>query len=111
MFTLTGLILRPFGSAARGNVDLYAKIQGINANLWWEVVLLAFGLACLSVAITVRGSWRTTRLRHLKTAKCAAATKRKRGSRQAEIRCTDAAQSIFRPVPEIDTALICSPLH
>ncbi len=86
MFTLTGLILTPFGSATRGNVDLYAKIQGINASLRWEAVLLAFGLACFSVGVTVRGSWRRTRLRHVKTAKCAAATKRKCGSRQAEIR-------------------------
>lgn len=86
MFTLTGLIVTPFGIATRGNVDLFAKIQGINANLWWEAVLLAFGLACFRVAVTVRGSWRRTRPRHLKTAKCGAATERKRGSHQAEIR-------------------------
>lgn len=44
MFTLTGLILTLFGFATNGNAELYAKSLGINANLWWGLVLLAFGL-------------------------------------------------------------------
>ena len=44
MFTFTGLILTVFGFATRDNVALYAKSLGINANLWWGLVLLAFGL-------------------------------------------------------------------
>jgi hypothetical protein len=44
MFTLTGLILAVFGLATNGDADLYAKSLGINANLWWGLVLLAFGL-------------------------------------------------------------------
>jgi hypothetical protein len=44
MFTFTGLILSVFGFATRGNATLYAKSLGINANLWWGLVLLAFGL-------------------------------------------------------------------
>ena len=44
MFTLTGLILTLFGLATNGDVELYAKSLGINANLWWGLVLLAFGL-------------------------------------------------------------------
>ena len=44
MFTLTGLILTVFGLATNGDVDLYAKSLGINANLWWGLVLLVFGL-------------------------------------------------------------------
>jgi hypothetical protein len=44
MFTLTGLILTLFGVATNGNAELYAKSLGINANLWWGLVLLAFGL-------------------------------------------------------------------
>ena len=44
MFTLTGLILTAFGYATREDADLYAKSLGINANLWWGLVLLAFGL-------------------------------------------------------------------
>lgn len=45
MFTLTGLILTVFGFATNGNADLYAKSLGINANLWWGLVLFAFGLS------------------------------------------------------------------
>ncbi len=44
MFTLTGLILTLFGVATDGNVTLYARSLGINANLWWGLVLLVFGL-------------------------------------------------------------------
>jgi hypothetical protein len=44
MFTLTGLILTVFGIGTKDNAALYAKSLGINANLWWGLVLLAFGL-------------------------------------------------------------------
>jgi hypothetical protein len=44
MFTLTGLILTLFGFATNGDAVLYAKSLGINANLWWGMVLLVFGL-------------------------------------------------------------------
>lgn len=44
MFTLTGLILTVFGFRTKGDAALYAKSLGINANLWWGIVLLIFGL-------------------------------------------------------------------
>lgn len=44
MFTLTGTILMAFGLATRENTALYVKSLGINANLWWGIVLLVFGL-------------------------------------------------------------------
>jgi hypothetical protein len=44
MFTFTGLILTVFGIRTQGDVELYAKSLGINANLWWGLVLLVFGL-------------------------------------------------------------------
>jgi len=44
MFTFTGLILTVFGIRTNGDVALYAKSLGINANLWWGLVLLVFGL-------------------------------------------------------------------
>lgn len=49
MFTLTGLILTAFGFATRSDVDLYAKSLGINANLWWGIVLLVFGLTMFTL--------------------------------------------------------------
>lgn len=44
MFTITGLILTVFGFVTRNNAELYAKSLGVNANLWWGLVLLVFGL-------------------------------------------------------------------
>jgi len=43
MFTLVGVILSAFGLATNGNAALYARSLGINANLWWGLVLLVFG--------------------------------------------------------------------
>ncbi len=43
MFTLVGIILTAFGIATRSNTELYARSLGINANLWWGIVLLIFG--------------------------------------------------------------------
>ena len=45
MFSLTGLILTVFGLATNGNQKLYTPSLGINANLWWGLVLLVFGLS------------------------------------------------------------------
>ncbi|MGA3343711.1 MAG: hypothetical protein ABSC76_02480 [Terracidiphilus sp.] len=47
MFTLVGLILTLFGLKTNGNAVLYAPSLGINANLWWGLVLLVFGLTML----------------------------------------------------------------
>lgn len=44
MFTFTGLILTVFGVVTNGDAELYAKSLGINANLWWGLVLFVFGL-------------------------------------------------------------------
>jgi hypothetical protein len=44
MFTLVGAILVAFGVKTNGNVALYARSLGIDVNLWWGLVLLAFGL-------------------------------------------------------------------
>lgn len=43
MFTFVGIILTVFGIATNSNAELYARSLGINANLWWGIVLLVFG--------------------------------------------------------------------
>jgi hypothetical protein len=48
MFTMVGAILTAFGLATRDRVDLYARSLGIDANLWWGLVLLVFGIAMLT---------------------------------------------------------------
>ncbi len=45
MFTLAGLILTVLGLKTNDDAALYTRSLGINANLWWGLVLLAFGLA------------------------------------------------------------------
>ena len=43
MFSITGAILIAWGLKTNGDA-IYAKSLGINANLWWGIVLLIFGL-------------------------------------------------------------------
>jgi multisubunit Na+/H+ antiporter MnhG subunit len=47
LFTLIGMILSSFGAMTNGRADLYARSLGINANLWWGLVLLVFGVGML----------------------------------------------------------------
>ena len=49
MFTMVGAILTAFGLATRERADLYARSLGIDANLWWGVVLLVFGIVMLTL--------------------------------------------------------------
>jgi hypothetical protein len=43
MFSLLGIILAAFGLATKGTSALYERSLGVNANLWWGIVLLIFG--------------------------------------------------------------------
>ena len=52
MFTVFGALLTGFGLISDGAI--YAKSLGINVNLWWGLVLLAFGLVMLALAIRAR---------------------------------------------------------
>lgn len=47
-FTLTGTILAAFGFSTRDRADVYQKSLGIDANLWWGVALLVFGIVMLA---------------------------------------------------------------
>ena len=47
LLTLIGTILTAFGLATRSNADVYAKSMGIDANLWWGLVLFVFGVVVL----------------------------------------------------------------
>ena len=49
MFTMVGAILTAFGLATRNNAELYARSLGIDANLWWGIVLLVFGITMLTL--------------------------------------------------------------
>ena len=45
LFAIFGLLLAVFGMAS--NKNLYQHSLGININLWWGIVLLAFGAVML----------------------------------------------------------------
>ncbi|HEV3040154.1 MAG TPA: hypothetical protein VHA33_20490 [Candidatus Angelobacter sp.] len=45
LFVVFGLLLGGFGLA--GNQAIYDRSLGINVNLWWGVVMLAFGLVMI----------------------------------------------------------------
>ena len=49
MFTIIGTLLTGFGLISGDAI--YARSLGINVNLWWGLVLLAFGLVMLAFAI------------------------------------------------------------
>jgi hypothetical protein len=49
MFSMSGAVLLAFGLATRAQTNLYAKSLGLNVNLLWGAVLLAFGLIVLNM--------------------------------------------------------------
>ncbi len=48
MFTILGVALAGFGLTS--DREIYRRSLGINVNLWWGLVLLAFGLSMLALA-------------------------------------------------------------
>jgi hypothetical protein len=53
MFTTFGLMLTAFGLMS--DEAIYARSLGINVNLWWGLVLFAFGLIMLGLMARSRG--------------------------------------------------------
>lgn len=49
MFLLIGLLLGFFGYASKDNPALWVKSLGIDVDLWWGLVLTAFGLTMLAL--------------------------------------------------------------
>jgi len=52
MFSIFGVMLMLYGLIS--DAAIYARSLGINVNLWWGVVLLAFGLVMLGFALRAR---------------------------------------------------------
>ncbi len=44
LFLVTGLLLTGYGLATRNDAILYRTSLGYNVNLWWGLVMLAFGV-------------------------------------------------------------------
>ena len=54
MFSIFGVMLLGYGLLS--DASIYARSLGINVNLWWGLVLLAFGLVMLGFALGARGA-------------------------------------------------------
>jgi hypothetical protein len=52
MFSIIGAILVVYGLAS--DDAIYQRSLGINVNLWWGLVLLAFGLVMLGLAMRAK---------------------------------------------------------
>lgn len=48
LFTLLGLVLTGFGLVS--DASIYERSSGYNINLWWGLVMIAFGLVTLMLA-------------------------------------------------------------
>lgn len=49
MFSIVGAVLFAFGLATRNRPDLYTRSFGINADLWWGLALLIFGIVVVGM--------------------------------------------------------------
>ena len=52
MFSLIGVMLLIYGAVTGSNAELYKRSLDINVNLYWGLLLIAFGL------LMVIGAWR-----------------------------------------------------
>lgn len=59
MFMALGLILTAYGIATSGNTAMYERATSLNVNLWWGLVMLAFG--GVFVALALRAARSSTR--------------------------------------------------
>ena len=50
MFSLIGAMLTITGLVTGSNAEMYKRSLGINIDLWWGLVLLAFGIFMLLMA-------------------------------------------------------------
>jgi hypothetical protein len=58
LFSVLGAILVVFGLV--GGQEIYGRSLGININLWWGLVMLAFGAAMFVMGLRGTSSVRTT---------------------------------------------------
>ncbi|HTB93652.1 MAG TPA: hypothetical protein VK728_12535 [Candidatus Sulfotelmatobacter sp.] len=49
LFTLFGILLIGYGAATQGSATYAEHSLGVNVNVWWGGVLLAFGLAMIGL--------------------------------------------------------------
>ena len=55
LFTVLGLMLAGYGAITSTDPGLYQRSQSINVNLWWGLIMLAFGAGLLLSATFYAG--------------------------------------------------------
>jgi hypothetical protein len=50
LFTVLGVIIAGYGLVTAGSAQVYARSLSVNVNLWWGLVMLAFGLTSIVLA-------------------------------------------------------------
>lgn len=51
LFVALGVILAGYGLATAGNTAMYERSTQLNVNLWWGLVMLAFGGLFIGLAL------------------------------------------------------------
>jgi membrane protein implicated in regulation of membrane protease activity len=51
LFVALGLILAGYGLITSGNTAMYVRSTSLNVNLWWGLVMLAFGAVFIGLAV------------------------------------------------------------
>jgi hypothetical protein len=51
LFVALGVILAGYGLATAGNTAMYERSTQLNVNLWWGLVMLAFGALFIGLAL------------------------------------------------------------
>lgn len=54
MFSLVGAVLTLYGAVTNSDAEMYRRSLGININLVWGLVLLAFGGLMLLMAVRAK---------------------------------------------------------
>lgn len=77
LFGTLGLLIGGYGIATNSDVERYAALGGLNVNLWWGLVMLAFGILCIVLA---------RRSRYTPTVRPASESPEGRAIEQSEVR-------------------------
>jgi len=54
LFVVLGVILAVHGAITNTDTAMYARATGVNINLWWGVIMIAFGALFLVLAMRRR---------------------------------------------------------
>ena len=84
LFTVLGIILGGYGLATIDDPALYARSFSLNVNLWWGIVMLAFGLGLLLSATFYSRSGRRRTVRPAEESLEGRSTEAREGERGLE---------------------------